>query len=333
MSDHHQLAFILLSSCLLDCGGEATDGSPKERDTSNEDDKHHVVPDDDVTLELEGEALSQVVTGERLCGLDEIGRVLCEGGGPPFDKPATKLVSASPNHREDLLCMLLEGGEALCTYPYYSTNFTDYHAIDLSLSDQTALIVTTEGEIVGSWGQYLKDKYYRKATAGVGFGCGINSSGGLSCFGFVEEAEIRQAPHGSYSIVFEVPDGHFRAIYANSLSAYAPFCGVNEVGQATCWWLRNSEERPFSLNDAEDIRAVEAFSPDSKFLDLAIGYHETCGIVEMKRVVCWEHTDAGDPPPTLKTPMEVDAVSIAVGTNGVDFCILDESGMPHCWES
>lgn len=287
-------------------------------------------PEEKPSLELdEGVALTQVVAGERLCGLDESGRVLCEGGGFEFEKPVVQLVSSSPNHMEDLLCMRFEGGEVECSYSYYSDAFVGYTAIDLSLSYQTALIVTEQGQIIGSWGRYLDDEVYQKVIAGVDFGCGLDEGRGLTCFLLADEG-LARPPSERFVIVFEVPDGNFASVYANDLSAYAPFCGLDAMGWAQCWWLRNAEGRPSPLEE-EEIIAVEAFAPDLQFSELAVGARETCGIDDMRSVVCWNHAENGAEVPALRTPIEVEAVAITVSTNGQDFCVLDGAGRPLCW--
>ncbi len=186
----------------------------------------------------------------------------------------------------------------------------------------------------GTPGEYVSSEKYRTISAGVEFGCGIQTDDELACWGRTRWVNNIGDVSGNFSSID---------------TASEVVCALSSDGEASCWGRAreglleppNPPDRQWKMLDVglqhgcgiyQDHRVgcwgkdgPATSRPDEKFNDIAVSHFATCAIKRNDHTIeCWGKEKNGH----LRAPGGKFA---AIDGNGDAFCALTYEGKPKCW--
>ena len=171
---------------------------------------------------------------------------------------------------------------------------------------------------------------WREVSAGGNHTCGLDSGGGVQCWGrdYVGEATP--------------PTGNFTAVSAG----YQHACAIDELGQLHCWGANGvgqSEPPPgtftqvsaghqfaCAINLAGEVDCWggsyvgTAEPPSGPFIFVSAGFEHACGLIPTGYVECWGRNQFGESAPPSGT-------FAGIGAGEEATCGIDATGAMQCW--
>jgi hypothetical protein len=140
---------------------------------------------------------------------------------------------------------------------------------------------------------------WQQVESGFSHACGLDSLGGVDCWGFNEFGQA------------DAPDDRFESIDAGMHHS----CGVTLEGEVLCWGF-----------DAFG----QATPPEGRFESVSTGGYQTCGVAQSKEIICWggiRDGEADAPSGSFETVSAGEGHTCGVRSSGEIACWgLDDSG-------
>ena len=265
-------------------------------------------------------------------------------GYPPTDVAFTQ-ITAGKTHA----CGLRENGAILCwgrdNHNHGSLDFpteTSFRQISAGLHFTCAL---RQDSTIACWGNDAAGQssppqgLFSEIAAGSGHTCAIpisqDAPPALICWG-------AQFPNGAETLPLNVPISDIQAGGGST-------CGLTPQADMACMQMnqRLTEITPGPISSLgvglhhicalrddggafcqDDNRRLRSIPPPTKFVQIAAGWHHTCGITRASRIECWGSGRAAAPGERLTAP-DGEFAAITIGWR--NSCALTPNGRAVCW--
>jgi len=194
------------------------------------------------------------------------------------------------------------------------------------------MLVLAVGACTDGTGPVL-DLALSETAVGRGHSCGIDTSGGLYCWGRGYDGQLGIGPASTTSRPFPADlDRSFASVTAG----YDHTCGLIADGRAFCWGWNPWGQLGLGVGGT-GVNRPNPVAGDHRFTVLAAGWYHTCGITVAGELLCWGYNGDGQLGTgdlqlrEVPVPVASTASFTAVAAGGAHTCATATSGDTFCW--
>lgn len=255
--------------------------------------------------------------GTGFCGVDSNSVVRCapRAGNPqaayttlhlPDSRQAIS-VSSGATHT----CALATGGLAYC---WGRGNYGQLGSGSRTDSDQPLRVVAPER--------------FAQLSAGAWHTCAVGMSGALYCWGGNWHGQLGIGNTEPFVTPVLVDSGTpYTIVSAGGIHT----CAITR-GTVRCWGDQRSGRLGLGHIPPAEVLTPTAIATSDSFIQVSAGHWHSCGLLEVRRVLCWGGGGSGAGADSLGVPHDVgirDVFQLAAGPRHT--CALDRRGTVWCW--